>query len=212
MSPNNSPFSIGHSPLAKGRIELALAREEAARRKARRQLDRLFPDTGPYGRALYPKHTAFFKAGSDYRTRVFMAAHRIGKTKGLAYETALHLTGQYPAWWQGRRFAHPVRWWCAGKTAKTTRDIVQLELLGEVGQFGTGTIPGDVLLDTKPKQGLPDAVEILRVQHATDGVPDGVSTLVLKSYDQGRVAFEGTAQHGIGLDEEPPLDITLIIP
>jgi phage terminase large subunit-like protein len=193
--------------VATAKAELALALEEAARRKARRQLDRLFPDTGPFRRQLYPKHLAFFKAGSDYRTRVFMAAHRIGKTKGKAYETALHLTGQYPAWWEGRRFAHPVHWWAAGQTGKTTRDILQLELLGEVNQFGTGTIPGAALLDTKPKAGLPDAVEIIRVQHQTAGVPDGVSTLWLKSYDQGTIAFTGPAVHGIDLDEEPPLAI-----
>ncbi len=194
--------------VARCRLDLALALTEQARRQARRQLETFFPDRGPCRRALYPKHTAFFAAGASYRTRVFMAAHRIGKTQGKAYETALHLTGQYPAWWAGRRFAHPVRWWAAGKTGKTTRDILQLALLGEVGQFGTGLIPGEALLDTKPKAGLPDAVEILRVQHQTGGVPDGVSTLTLKSYDQGRVAFEGTAIDGIDLDEEPPLDIT----
>jgi phage terminase large subunit-like protein len=188
-------------------LDLALCLEEQARRQARRQLDRLFPATGPLRRALYPKHTAFFAAGAQYRTRCFMAAHRIGKTQASAYEDALHLTGQYPAWWTGKRFAHPVGWWAAGKTAKTTRDILQHALLGEVGQFGTGTIPGEALLDTKPKGGVPDAVEILRVQHRTNGVVDGVSTLDLKSYDQGRVAFEGTAKDGISLDEEPPLDI-----
>src|SRR6185295_10344002 len=145
-------------------VELAVLLEEQARRQRRRAMDRLFPDTGVLCRTLYPKHTAFFKAGADYRTRVFMAAHRIGKTQASAYEDALHLTGQYPAWWQGRRFAHPVRWWAAGKTGKTTRDILQLALLGDVGSFGTGTIPGAALLDTKAKAGLPDAIEILRVQ------------------------------------------------
>jgi phage terminase large subunit-like protein len=188
-------------------LDLALCLEEQARRQARRQLDRLFPDTGPLRRALYPKHTAFLAAGATHRARVFMAAHRVGKTQASAYEDALHLTGQYPAWWRGRRFDHPVGWWVAGKTAKTTRDILQHALLGDVGAFGTGTIPGAALLDTRPKGGVPDAVEIVRVQHRTNGVLDGVSTLDLKSYDQGRVAFEGTAKDGISLDEEPPLDI-----
>ncbi len=188
-------------------LDLALCLEEQARRQARRQLDRLFPDTGPLRRALYPKHTAFFAAGATHRARVFMAAHRVGKTQASAYEDALHLTGQYPAWWRGRRFDHPVGWWVAGKTAKTTRDILQHALLGDVGAFGTGTIPGAALLDTKPKGGVPNAVEIVAVEHRTNGVCDGVSTLDLKSYDQGRVAFEGTAKDGISLDEEPPLDI-----
>ena len=41
------------------------------------------------------------------------------------------------------------------------------------------------------------------VQH----VSGGRSTLEFKSYDQRREAFQGTAQHGIWLDEEPPMDI-----
>src|SRR5438046_2496184 len=130
--------------------ELALLLAEATRRQGLRAMDRMFPDTGPLRRALYPKHTAFFAAGAQYRTRMFMAAHRIGKTRAGSYEAALHLTGDYPPWWVGRRFRHPVRWWAAGKTGKTTRDIVQLELLGEIAAFGTGMIPGAALLDTRP--------------------------------------------------------------
>ncbi len=35
----------------------------------------------------------------------------------------------------------------------------------------------------------------------------GWSTLGFKSYQQGRGSFEGTALHGIWLDEEPPEDV-----
>ena len=38
-------------------------------------------------------------------------------------------------------------------------------------------------------------------------VTGGWSTLGLKAYQQGRGSLEGTAQHGIWLDEEPPLDV-----
>ena len=186
------------------RIDLALALEEKARRTAHRLRLRYFPDTGPLRRELYPKHLEFFAAGRTHRTRLFCAANRIGKTEGAGgYELSYHLTGGYPPWWEGRRFDHPVRAWAAGDTAKTTRDIVQLKLLGEPGRFGTGLIPGETLLETRPKAGLPDAVEIVRVRHASGGV----STLLFKSYDQKREAFQGTEQDVILLDEEPPLDI-----
>jgi hypothetical protein len=33
-----------------------------------------------------------------------MAANRVGKTVVGAYETTVHMTGEYPAWWEGRRF------------------------------------------------------------------------------------------------------------
>jgi phage terminase large subunit-like protein len=41
------------------------------------------------------------------------------------------------------------------------------------------------------------------VRHASGGL----STLGLKSYQQGRGAFEGTEQDLVWLDEEPPLDV-----
>jgi phage terminase large subunit-like protein len=190
--------------VATAKMELALALEEAARRQRHRLRQRYFPDTGPLRRALYPKHLEFFAAGRSHRTRLLCAANRIGKTEGAGgYELSYHLTGGYPAWWEGRRFDHPVRTWAAGDTAKTTRDILQLKLLGEPGAFGTGLIPGAALLDTKPKAGLPDAVEIVRVRHASGGT----STLLFKSYDQKREAFQGTEQDVILLDEEPPLAI-----
>jgi phage terminase large subunit-like protein len=104
-----------------------------------------------------------------------------------------------------------VDWWAAGKTNETTRDIVQTTLLGEVipgvrkGVSGTGIIPGDTidLGRIAWKQGVADLVDTVRIKH----VSGGHSLLGLKSYQQGRGAFEGTAQHGIWLDEEPDLDV-----
>ena len=115
----------------------------------------------------------------------------------------LHLTGLYPAWWKGRRFNHPVNWWAAGDTSKTVRDILQLKFLGPLHAKGTGFIPQHLILDTSPRAGVPDAIENVWVQHASGGM----SQLQFKSYDQRREAFQGTAQHGIHLDEEPPEDI-----
>ncbi len=113
------------------------------------------------------------------------------------------MTGLYPHWWEGLRFDDPVRWWASGDTGKTTRDIVQLALLGPPGQFGTGFIPGYLIEHTTAKSGVPDAIETIWVRH----VSGGVSQCQLKSYDQRREAYQGTAQHGIWNDEEPPFEI-----
>jgi phage terminase large subunit-like protein len=146
----------------------------------------------------------FFAAGAKYRERCFMAANRIGKTESAGgYETTMHLTGLYPAWWPGRRFGRPVALWAAGKTNETTRDIIQAKMLGPQGAYGTGLIPGDLIDDTTSRQGVPGAVDTISVRH----VSGGISTLGLKSYKQGRDGFEGTEKDGIWLDEEPPLDI-----
>lgn len=179
--------------------------EAEVRRRARNKILTYYPDTGPLRRELYPKHLAFFAAGREHRERLMLAANRIGKTEGVgAYELTCHLTGRYPGWWEGRRFTRPIKAWAVGDTSKTLREIIQDKLLGPMGQWGTGMIPGDSILgDPRRRQGVADAVEIVYVAH----VSGRHSTLVLKSHDQRREAFQGTEQDVIWLDEEPPLDI-----
>jgi phage terminase large subunit-like protein len=166
-----------------------------------------YPDTGPLRRELYQKHLKFFAAGATEKERCMLAANRVGKTEGVGgYELTLHLTGEYPAWWVGKRFERPTKWWAAGDTSKTVRDILQAKLVGPPGnaeKVGTGLIPQAHIIRTTPKQGIPDAIESVHVKHVTGGT----SVLQLKSYDQGREAFQGTEQDGILLDEEPPLEI-----
>lgn len=163
----------------------------------------MFPDSGALRRELYPQHTRFFELGATYSERLFLAANRVGKTTAGAYETALHLTGRYPDWWKGRRFNKPVLAWAGGDTSKTTRDIQQLELLGPPGDFGTGMIPGELLVDTKTKAGIPDAIEVVYVRH----VSGKCARLLFKSYDQGRKSWQGTKPDVIWCDEEPPMDV-----
>jgi phage terminase large subunit-like protein len=176
----------------------------AERERRRKNLhNRMFPDTGSLRRELYPRHLEFFAAGTQYRERCFMAGNRVGKTVAGGYELVCHLTGNYPHWWAGRRFDKPVVATAAGDTAKTTRDIIQGKLLGPVHDLGTGLVPGGAIVDKRPKTGVPDAFEVVYVQH----VAGGVSTLFLKSYDQRRQAFQGDEMDYVWLDEEPPLDI-----
>jgi len=190
-------------------------RKEAALKLKRSKLFDYYPETGSLRRELYPKHMEFFRVGATYRERCFMAANRIGKTEGAGgYETALHLTGRYPGWWEGSIYDAPVKFWAAGKTNETTRDIVQAKLFGAIefdgprkGVSGTGLVPGDDIGSITWKQGVQDLIDTIKVKHYTNGEFDGWSVLGLKSYQQGRGAFEGTEQDGIWLDEEPPLEI-----
>jgi phage terminase large subunit-like protein len=180
-------------------IELAAE----VQRRANYKIRRYFPDDGPFARALYPKHLELFAAGAKHRERLMLAANRVGKTEAGGYEVTTHLTGEYPSWWEGRRFTHHVSAWAAGDTSKTVRDIVQEKLLGPFNAFGTGFIPAHLIEGRTMKAGIPKAIETVAVRH----VSGGMSTLHLKSYDQRREAFQGTAQHIIWLDEEPPNDI-----
>ena len=177
----------------------------------RYQRSRLFydyyPDTGPLRRELYVKHTAFFAAGANYRERAAIAANRIGKTEGMGgYEMVCHLTGNYPDWWTGRRFDSPIDAWAGGDTGESVRDIIQAKLLGKPGlpeEHGTGLIPGELIIKTSPRTGIPNAIQTVFVRHSSGGI----STLGLKTYDQGRKSWQGTSKHVVWFDEEPPEDV-----
>lgn len=189
---------------AKQRLVVLLA--EKARRAKGRRIEAMYPDEGPFRRELYPKHMAFLEAGATERVRAAIAANRVGKTEGMGgYELVCHLTGVYPAWWKGKRFAKPVRAWAAGDTGKTTKEILQDKLLGSKEAPGTGIIP-DRYIDwssKRAKPGVEDGIGSIAVKHASGGW----SRLTFKSYDQGRKAFQGTETEVILLDEEPDLDI-----
>src|SRR4051812_17459093 len=100
---------------------LSILEREQAKRRSHRKLTEYAP---------YPKQKAFHDAGATYRERLFLAGNRCGKTQAGAYEMAMHLTGMYPQWWEGKRFDKPVRAWAAGVTGESTRDVVQEKLFG----------------------------------------------------------------------------------
>ena len=132
----------------------------------------------------YPKQAQFHAAGKNHRERLLMAGNQTGKTWAAAMELAMHVTGLYPEWWKGHRFDHPIRAWACGETSEVVRATIQLLLLGEPGQYGTGCIPKNCLLETTPARGLADLVDTIRVQH----ISGGTSTIALKAYSQGNVS------------------------
>ena len=186
--------------------ELLALLEEQARRKRYRLIDELFPGEGPYRRDLYPRHMEFFRAGASHRERLFMAANRSGKSVAGGAEMTYHLTGQYPDWWEGKCFDHPIRALAAGDTSQTTRDIIQHKLLGglwDTPEFGTGLIPRELLGKPTVSRGIANAYEEITVEH----VCGGTSRLAMRSYDQGRRIFQGVEQHVVWMDEEVPRDV-----
>lgn len=181
------------------RRELAALIDEHDRATKSNKILQYFPDTGPLRRELYQKHLEFFRAGADHRERCFLAANKIGKTESAGgYETTCHLTGEYPVWWEGRRFEHPIQAWAAGDSGKTVKDVIQRVLLGEKGAYGTGLIPSRRIVATTAKSGVADAVDTIFVRHKSGGR----SEIILKSYAEGRESFQGTNKHVIWLDEE----------
>src|SRR5882724_6702599 len=150
-----------------------------------------------------PKQAAFHAAGATARERLLMAGNQLGKTLAGGFEVAMHMTGRYPDWWQGKRFTKPVVGWVCGRSGEDVRDGMQRILLGRAGQRGTGSIPKDAIADLVPARGTPGLYDIIRIKHASGGV----SAASTKSYKAGREAFQGEALDFVSFDEEPPADI-----
>ena len=146
----------------------------------------------------------FFAAGLEHMERAFIAANRSGKSTCAGFEGTLHATGRYPEWWAGRRFAGPVTFWAAGEDIRSMRESLQPLLFGPPGAIGTGMIPGDDIVGQPTSgRGVPDSIDSAAVRH----VSGGVSRIVLKTYEQGREAFQAAKIQVCWLDEEPPAAI-----
>lgn len=150
----------------------------------------------------YPWQKEFHAAGAHNAERMLMAANRVGKTMCAGAEVSYHMTGDYPDWWEGRRFDKPVLVWTGSPTNETSKDIVQNELLGGLGEkLGTGWIPRGRLVGqpTTRQAGVKSVVDTFQVRHSTGGI----SSAVLKTYEQGWQKWQGTAPHVVWDDEEP---------
>lgn len=150
----------------------------------------------------YPWQMEFHAAGKDNPERMLMAANRVGKTISAGCEISYHLTGDYPAWWDGKRFDGPTLVWTGSPTNETSRDILQVELLGGLGEkLGTGWVPRRFLHGHPQTRqaGVKNVVDGFAVRHKSGGL----SNCQLKTYEMGWQKWQGTAPHVVWLDEEP---------
>ncbi len=181
---------------------LKAVRELKKRGKAQGYRNLFVPGT-PFGIDKCPKHKAFFDATKDYRQIMFRAGNRTGKSVAGAFLTTLFAVQDYPDWWEGKVLRGPLSLWACGKTVQITRDTVQKEMLGPMGQIGTGMLPLDRIKKIWSRAGSPGSVDTVEIWNDYQDV-----TLIgFKSYDQGTDSFVGTAKHGIWEDEEPTSDV-----
>lgn len=188
---------------AEDRADLIAFMEQLAHLRATTLINQMFPDTGPFARHLYKKQMELYELGATHQFRALLGGNGTGKTQSAAIELVYHLTGDYPHWWRGWRFNRPIRAICAGDTIPTVRDIIQVKLLGEEDQHGTGLIPAKAIQKIVLRQNGNGAIDWMRIRHKSGGA----SRVYFKSYDQGRKTFQGTNMDFIWLDEECPMDI-----
>lgn len=193
-------------------LSIIAALDELAAKQKYNKIAYVFPDTGKYARSQYKKHMEFLSAGGKHLIRAFIAANRVGKSFLAAFETACHLTGLYPTWWDklgGRKFNRPIKAWASAIETKQLRSSIQDLLFGSYNDQGSGLIPRDSLLDDKGNiqtwsmAGTANCVGVARVKHFTNGIHDGYSEIEFKTYEQGWMNFQGAKRDWIWLDEEP---------
>lgn len=156
----------------------------------RQELQRRIKDNGI---AYYHPHTKqqeFHR--STKRNRWMFGGNRTGKTVSGGAEAVWYATGTHPY----KRIPIPNRGWVVSLTNEVQRDVAQREVLK--------WLPKDQIKDVQMRQGKKDSLDtgIIDFIELTNG-----SIIGFKSCDQGRAKFQGTSQHWIWFDEEPPEDI-----
>lgn len=176
--------------------ELLALLEEKAKRKRKNKLSDYRP---------YQKQKDFHAAGKKYRERILIAGNQLGKTYSAASEIAYHLTGLYPDWWEGYVFDRPTNWLAGSESGELTKKGVQRLLFGRdiKENIGEGQIPASHILGYSPARGVPELIDSAKIKHKSGGV----STIALKSYEQGRGKWQADTVDGVWFDEEPPIDI-----
>ena len=154
----------------------------------------------------YAKQREFHRNGATYRERLFLAGNQLGKTVAGAAEVAMHLTGIYPDWWEGKRWDRPTVWLAGSESYELTRDGVQRLLVGppdKEEEWGTGFIPADCIVGRTRRMGVSNALDSVTVRH----VSGGASTILFKAYEQGRGKWQANTVDGVWFDEEAPEDV-----
>jgi phage terminase large subunit-like protein len=151
---------------------------------------------------FYPPQLKFFSDGARYHQRLVRGGNQVGKSFACAFEVALHLTGQYPTWWNGRRFEKPTRGWIIGPTAQLVRDGPQRQVCTRQGEFGSGTIPLAAFA-SRPVMipGGTGGIDTLTTHHATNGARDGRSSATFKSFEMRAEKLQAESVDWIWIDE-----------
>jgi phage terminase large subunit-like protein len=179
---------------------IKLARQSMSSAERRRKYRKIeYLDAGFW----YRPQLEFFAAGaSGVHQRLIYGGNQTGKTLACGAEVSWHLTGLYPDWWTGHRFAKPIRAWAVGESVILVRDTLQRQLCGQ--EFGEGLVPLESFAK-KPIMvaGGMRACDTIFVTHHTGGKIDGVSSLSFKTFEQRRERLQSESVDLIWIDERP---------
>ena len=153
----------------------------------------------------YPWQKDVANLSSDHRIISAISGNRVGKTYSICAIVSMHLTGNYPKWYTGKRFEGPIKAYFAGEDSKHNRGVPQEFLFGTsnraiTGEIGTGLIPRDAMVFETMIPERFGAIGGCSVRHKSGGT----SSIEFKSYSQGASAVQGFSAHLVVVDEQPP--------
>ena len=151
----------------------------------------------------YPFQKEFYDKGKEEKVRGIICANRVGKTHSACMEIAYHMTGDYPEWWEGRRWDRPIKVIACSYSSKQVKMSLQTELVGTENRdfseaIGTGTIPKSAFTEKVGTKGRDGAYDDLFVNHKSGGV----STLTFFSYEAGVMPLMGFTADLVYVDEQ----------
>lgn len=137
---------------------------------------------------------------NTFITNDFIVTHN---SEAGASEMAMHLTGNYPDWYEGKRFDCVGTYWIGGETAELVRDTCQKKLFGKASEIGNGILPRDSIVEIKNLSGVSGAIDYAIIKHKSGGN----NIVKFKTYSMGREKWQAESCLCVWLDEEPDRDI-----
>ncbi len=143
----------------------------------------------------------------DNRVIGLICGNQCGKTETSMAVVAMHLTGLYPSYYTGRRFAKAPLICIAGENANHNRMSLQKKLFGTdnrqlKNEMGSGMIPLDLIIEDSVAGDRGTSVKTCKVKHTSGEY----SSLEFRAYSDGREAIQGFSADMIVIDEQPPED------
>ena len=142
------------------------------------------------GDKIHKKQLEFHQ--DQRRNRWLFGGNRTGKTVGGAVEAVWLSLGIHP--W--KKIPVPNRGWVVSLTNEVQRDVAQKEFLYWMPKHKIKRIIVRAGRQDDPENAIIDQI-----------ILDDGSVVGFKSCDQGREKFQGTSQHWVWFDEEPPKPI-----
>ena len=143
---------------------------------------------------LHLKQLDFHK--DTHRNRWLFGGNRTGKTVAGAVETVWYARGNHPF----KKIRHATRGWVVSLTNEVQRDVAQKEILKWLNPDWIKKVEVRKGEKSDPKNAIIDYLVV-------ESIWGGESIISFKVCEQGRAKFQGTSQHYIWFDEEPPKDI-----